>query len=47
MGDLKDTEYIDAIWFSYTGDNEQAEKALRDTLAAAHHFRPTLLFRRL
>src|ERR1017187_9923161 len=41
MGDLKDTHYIDSIWFSYTGDNEQAEKALRDTLAAAHHFRPS------
>ena len=41
MGDLKDTEYIDAIWFSYTGDNEQAEKALRDTLAATHHFSPS------
>ena len=40
MGDLKDTEYIDAIWFSYTGDNELAEKALRETLAAAHHFSP-------
>jgi putative ABC transport system permease protein len=41
MGDLKDTEYIDAIWFSYTGDNEMAEKALRATLAAAHHFSPS------
>jgi putative ABC transport system permease protein len=41
MGDLKDTEYIDAIWFSYTGDNELAEKALRETLAAAHHFSPS------
>jgi putative ABC transport system permease protein len=41
MGDLKDTHYIDSIWFNYTGDNEQAEKALRDTLAAAHHFRPS------
>lgn len=38
MGDLKDTEYLDAIWFSYTGDNELAEKGLRETLAAAHHF---------
>jgi putative ABC transport system permease protein len=38
MGDLKDTEYIDSIWFGYTGDNELAEKALRETLAAAHHF---------
>jgi putative ABC transport system permease protein len=41
MGDLKDTQYIDGIWFSYTGDNELAEKGLRNTLAAAHHFRPT------
>jgi putative ABC transport system permease protein len=41
MGDLKDTEYLDAIWFSYTGDNELAEKALRETLAATHHFSPS------
>src|SRR5579871_2879483 len=40
MGDLKDTQYIDGIWFSYTGDNELAEKALRKTLAVAHHFTP-------
>jgi putative ABC transport system permease protein len=39
MGDLKDMKYIDGIWFSYTGDNEMAEKSLRQTLAAAHHFR--------
>jgi putative ABC transport system permease protein len=41
MSDLKDLQYIDAIWFSYTGDNEMAEKSLRESLAAAHHFRPT------
>jgi putative ABC transport system permease protein len=41
MSDLKDTEYLDGIWFSYTGDNELAEKGLRETLAAAHHFRPS------
>jgi putative ABC transport system permease protein len=41
MGDLKDTEYIDAIWFSYSGDNEMAEKTLRETLAVAHHFSPS------
>jgi putative ABC transport system permease protein len=41
MSDIKDTHYIDSIWFSYTGDNEQAEKALRATLAAAHHFDPS------
>ncbi|HEY1209815.1 MAG TPA: ABC transporter permease [Terracidiphilus sp.] len=41
MSDLKDTHYIDGIWFNYRGDNELAEKNLRQTLAAAHHFRPT------
>jgi putative ABC transport system permease protein len=41
MSDLKDTQYVDGIWFSYTGDNELAEKSLRQTLAAAHHFRPS------
>jgi putative ABC transport system permease protein len=41
MSDLKDTQYVDAIWFSYTGDNQLAEKGLRQTLAAAHHFLPS------
>jgi putative ABC transport system permease protein len=41
MGDLKDTTYLDGIWFNYRGDNEAVEKNLRDTLGAAHHFRPT------
>jgi putative ABC transport system permease protein len=41
MSDLKDTHYIDGIWFNYNGDNELAEKNLRQTMAAAHHFRPT------
>jgi putative ABC transport system permease protein len=41
MGDLKDTTYLDGIWFNYHGDNEVVEKNLRDTLAAAHHFRPS------
>ena len=41
MSDLKDTQYLDGIWFSYTGDNELAEKGLRESLAAAHHFRPS------
>jgi putative ABC transport system permease protein len=39
MSDLKDTKYLDGIWFNYTGDNEQAEKSLRETLGTAHHFR--------
>jgi putative ABC transport system permease protein len=41
MSDLKDTMYIDGVWFSYYGDNELAEKSLRETLGAAHHFRPS------
>jgi putative ABC transport system permease protein len=41
MSDIKDTEYLDGMWFSYTGDNQLAEKGLRNTLAAAHHFRPS------
>ncbi len=41
MSDLKDTKYLDAIWFNYHGDNELAEKGLRETLGAAHHFRPS------
>ena len=39
MGDVKDTKYLDAIWFNYTGDYETAESALRETLGAAHLFR--------
>jgi putative ABC transport system permease protein len=41
MSDLKDTTYLDGIWFNYRGDNEVVEKNLRNTLAAAHHFRPS------
>jgi putative ABC transport system permease protein len=41
MGDIKDTAYLDGIWFNYTGDNELAEKALRETLASTHHFLPS------
>ncbi len=41
MSDLKDTMYIDGVWFNYHGDNVLAEKALRETLGAAHHFRPS------
>jgi putative ABC transport system permease protein len=40
MSDIRDTHYIDGIWFSYTGDNQLAEKGLREGLAAAHHFKP-------
>jgi putative ABC transport system permease protein len=41
VGDLKDTTYLDGIWFNYRGDNEVVEQNLRNTLAAAHHFRPS------
>jgi putative ABC transport system permease protein len=41
MSDLKDTMYLDGGWISYHGDYVQIEKTLRETLAAAHHFRPT------
>ena len=41
MNDLKDTHYIDGIWFNYRGDNEIIEKGLRETLGAAHHFKPS------
>jgi len=41
MSDIKDTQYLDGIWFNYTGDNELAEKGLRESLAAAHRFRPS------
>ena len=41
MGDLKDIKYIDGIWFSYNGDHTAVEQALRKTLGAAHHFRPS------
>jgi putative ABC transport system permease protein len=41
MSDLKDSTWIDGIWFNYRGDNEVVEKNLRNTLAAAHHFVPT------
>jgi len=39
MSDIKDTYYIDGVWFSYTGDNQLAEKTLRETMASAHHFK--------
>ena len=39
MTDLKDTKYLDGIWFSYNGDHAQVEKALRAVLAEAHGYR--------
>ena len=41
MSDIKDTKYLDGMWFNYEGDFQQVEKNMREVLAAAHHFRPT------
>jgi putative ABC transport system permease protein len=41
MSDIKDTKYLDGIWFNYRGDYQMVEKEMRETLGAAHHFRPT------
>ena len=41
MGDLKDIKYIDGIWMSYNGNHTAVEHALRNTMAAAHGFRPS------
>jgi putative ABC transport system permease protein len=41
MGDIKDTKYLDGIWFNYRGDPKTVEHALRNTLAASHAFRPS------
>jgi putative ABC transport system permease protein len=39
MSDLKDTKYLDGMWLNYTGDHELVERAIRNTLGAAHNFR--------
>ena len=42
MGDLKDTHYLDTIWFNYeTREYEQVEPAVRTLLAAQHKFNQT------
>ncbi len=41
MSEIKDTRYLDGIWMSYHGDSKEVERALRNTLAAAHQFRPS------
>src|ERR1700744_202630 len=38
MSDVKDTKYLDAIWFNYEGNYEATESALRATLGEAHGF---------
>jgi putative ABC transport system permease protein len=41
MSDIENTDYLDGIWFNYSGDNELVEKSLRETMGAAHRFRPS------
>jgi putative ABC transport system permease protein len=41
MSDLKDTHYLDSIWFNYeTNDYERIEQSVRYILAAQHRFNP-------
>ena len=42
MSDLKDTHYLDSIWFNYeTPEYERLEQATRDVLAVQHKFSTT------
>jgi putative ABC transport system permease protein len=41
MSDVKDTKYLDGIWFNYRGNYQTTETALRATLAEAHGFPPS------
>jgi putative ABC transport system permease protein len=42
MSDLKDTHYLDSIWFNYeTPEYHRLEQAARDVLAVQHKFSPT------
>jgi putative ABC transport system permease protein len=41
MSDIKDTHYLDSIWFNYeTNDYERIEQSVRYTMAAQHKFNP-------
>lgn len=41
MSDLKDTHYLDSVWFSYeTSDYARIEQSVRYTMAAQHKFNP-------
>jgi len=41
MSDLADTKYLSGIWYNYQGNYQLNEQNLRNSLGAAHHFRPT------
>jgi putative ABC transport system permease protein len=41
MSDIKDPKYFDGFWLNYNGDHAAVQQAIRNTLAAAHNFRPS------
>jgi putative ABC transport system permease protein len=42
MGDLKDTHYIDSIWFNYEVDDfQRLEQSVRSVMATQHKYNPT------
>ena len=41
MSDIKDTKYLDGIWFSYSGNFQKTEDAMRKVTASSHNFRVT------
>lgn len=42
MSDLKDTHYLDAVWFNYeTNDYQRIEQSVRYIMAAQHKFNPS------
>jgi putative ABC transport system permease protein len=42
MSEIKDTHYLDSIWFNYeTNDYERIEQSVRYIMAAQHKFNPT------
>ena len=41
ISDIKDPKYLDGFWLNYNGDHVAVQQAVRNTLAAAHNFRPS------
>lgn len=41
FSDIKDTKYIDGIWFSYRGDHTAIQQGVRNLLGSLHSFRPS------
>ena len=41
FSDIKDTKYIDGIWFNYHGDHAVVQQGVRNLLGSTHAFRPS------